>query len=97
MPAPPGFRHSDRFSTARDNPLSKDQSIDPGLTIGSRMDRLASITAFVRVVENGGFTAAARHLNLSPTMVSNHNRDPGRLAVANKSAVRLLLLRQGRP
>jgi DNA-binding transcriptional LysR family regulator len=36
------------------------------------MDRLASITAFLRVVENGGFTAAARHLNLSPTMVSNH-------------------------
>jgi DNA-binding transcriptional LysR family regulator len=36
------------------------------------MDRLASIAAFVRVVENGGFTAAARHLNVSPTMVSNH-------------------------
>jgi DNA-binding transcriptional LysR family regulator len=36
------------------------------------MDRLAAIAAFVRVVENGGFTAAARHLNLSPTMVSNH-------------------------
>jgi hypothetical protein len=36
------------------------------------MDRLASIAAFVRVVENGGFTAAARHLNLSPTIVGNH-------------------------
>jgi DNA-binding transcriptional LysR family regulator len=36
------------------------------------MDRLASIAAFVRVVENGGFTAAARHLDLSATMVSNH-------------------------
>ena len=36
------------------------------------MDRLASIAAFVRVVENGGFTAAARHLNLSTTMVSHH-------------------------
>jgi DNA-binding transcriptional LysR family regulator len=36
------------------------------------MDRLASITAFIRVVENGGFTAAARHLDLSATMVSNH-------------------------
>ena len=35
------------------------------------MDRLASITAFVRVVENGGFTAAARHLNVSRTRVSN--------------------------
>jgi DNA-binding transcriptional LysR family regulator len=36
------------------------------------MDRLASLTAFVRVVENGGFTAAAHRLNLSTTMVSNH-------------------------
>jgi len=36
------------------------------------MDRLANIAAFVRVVENGGFTAAARHLSLSTTMVSNH-------------------------
>jgi DNA-binding transcriptional LysR family regulator len=36
------------------------------------MDRMASLTAFVRVVESGGFTAAARRLNLSPTMVSNH-------------------------
>jgi DNA-binding transcriptional LysR family regulator len=36
------------------------------------MDRLVNLTAFVRVVENGGFTAAARHLNLSTTMVSNH-------------------------
>jgi DNA-binding transcriptional LysR family regulator len=36
------------------------------------MDRLASTIAFVRVVENGGFTAAARRLNLSATMVSNH-------------------------
>ena len=36
------------------------------------MDRLASIAAFVRVVEYGGFTAAARHLSLSTTMVSNH-------------------------
>jgi DNA-binding transcriptional LysR family regulator len=36
------------------------------------MDRLASLIAFVRVVENGGFTAAARHLNLSTTMVSHH-------------------------
>jgi DNA-binding transcriptional LysR family regulator len=34
------------------------------------MDRLASLTAFVSVVENGGFTAAARRLNLSTTTVS---------------------------
>jgi DNA-binding transcriptional LysR family regulator len=36
------------------------------------MDRLVSIAAFVSVVENGGFAAAARHLNVSRTMVSNH-------------------------
>ena len=36
------------------------------------MDHLINLTAFVRVVENGGFTAAARHLSLSTTMVSNH-------------------------
>ncbi len=31
------------------------------------MDHLVNLTAFVRVVENGGFTAAARHLNVSTT------------------------------
>jgi len=36
------------------------------------MDRIASMAAFVKVVENGGFSAAARRLSLSPTMVSNH-------------------------
>lgn len=36
------------------------------------MDRFTSLTAFVRVVENGGFSAAARRLNMSTTMVSNH-------------------------
>src|ERR1700733_9834919 len=46
--------------------------VDPGLIIGSRMDRLANIAAFVRVVENGGFAAAARHLNVSPKMGSKH-------------------------
>jgi DNA-binding transcriptional LysR family regulator len=35
------------------------------------MDRFASITAFVRVAENGGFSAAARHLNVSTTTVSD--------------------------
>jgi DNA-binding transcriptional LysR family regulator len=34
------------------------------------MDRLASITAFVHVAETGGFTAAARRLNLSTTTIS---------------------------
>ena len=36
------------------------------------MDRFAGITAFVRVTESGGFTAAARRLNLSTTTVSEH-------------------------
>lgn len=36
------------------------------------MDRLSSITAFVRVVESQGFSAASRKLGLSVTMVSNH-------------------------
>jgi DNA-binding transcriptional LysR family regulator len=35
------------------------------------MDRLASITAFVRVAESGGFTAAGRRLDLSTTTVSS--------------------------
>jgi DNA-binding transcriptional LysR family regulator len=36
------------------------------------MDRLTSLTAFVRVVDDGGFSAAGRKLNMSTTMVSNH-------------------------
>src|ERR1700755_2126566 len=36
------------------------------------MDRLTSLTAFVRVVDSGGFSAAGRKLNMSTTMVSHH-------------------------
>src|SRR3954469_10939813 len=36
------------------------------------MDRLTSLTAFVRVGDSGGFSAAGRRLNMSTTMVSNH-------------------------
>jgi DNA-binding transcriptional LysR family regulator len=36
------------------------------------MDRLTSLAVFGRVVELGGFSAAARRLNMSVTMVSNH-------------------------
>ena len=36
------------------------------------MDRLTSMGAFVKVVDCGGFSAAARRLNMSVTMVSNH-------------------------
>ena len=35
------------------------------------MDRLTSLTVFNRVVEDGGFSAAARRLNMSVTMVSS--------------------------
>jgi DNA-binding transcriptional LysR family regulator len=38
------------------------------------MDRLTGMETFVRVVELGGFTAAAAASNISPTMVSNHIR-----------------------
>ncbi|KQP77455.1 LysR family transcriptional regulator [Methylobacterium sp. Leaf117] len=36
------------------------------------MDRLTSLVVFGRVVEGGGFSAAARRLNMSVTMVSKH-------------------------
>ena len=38
------------------------------------MDWLTSLTVFARVVESGGFSAAARRLNMSATMVTNHVR-----------------------
>jgi DNA-binding transcriptional LysR family regulator len=38
------------------------------------MDRLTSLTTFVRVVDSGGFSAAGRRLDMSTTMVSNHVR-----------------------
>jgi DNA-binding transcriptional LysR family regulator len=49
------------------------------------MDRMASLTAFVRVVESGGFTAAARRLDLSTTTVSNQVQ-----ALEDSLGVRLL-------
>src|ERR1043165_2337634 len=49
------------------------------------MDRLTSLTAFVRVVDNGGFSAAGRRLNMSTTMVSNHVQ-----ALENRLGARLL-------
>jgi DNA-binding transcriptional LysR family regulator len=36
------------------------------------MDRLTGLTVFAQVAESGGFSAAARRLNMSTTMVSNH-------------------------
>ena len=49
------------------------------------MDRLASITAFVRVAENGGFTAGARRLSVSTATVSENVQ-----ALENALGVRLL-------
>jgi DNA-binding transcriptional LysR family regulator len=36
------------------------------------MDRVTTIMSFVKVVDTGGFAAAARALDLSPSMVTNH-------------------------
>src|SRR5581483_3537844 len=49
------------------------------------MDRLTSLTAFVQVVDAGGFSAAGRKLNMSTTMVSNHIQ-----ALEERLGVRLL-------
>jgi DNA-binding transcriptional LysR family regulator len=49
------------------------------------MDRLTSLTVFGRVVECGGFSAAARRLNMSVTMVSSHVQ-----ALEDRLGVRLL-------
>ena len=49
------------------------------------MDRFTSLTAFVRVAENGGFSAAGRRLNMSTTMVSSHVQ-----ALEERLGVRLL-------
>jgi len=49
------------------------------------MDRLTSMSAFVRVVDAGGFSAAGRKLNMSTTMVSNHVQ-----ALEDRLGVRLL-------
>jgi DNA-binding transcriptional LysR family regulator len=38
----------------------------------SGMDRVTTIMSFVQVVDTGGFASAARALNLSPSMVTNH-------------------------
>jgi DNA-binding transcriptional LysR family regulator len=49
------------------------------------MDRLASITAVVRIAETGGFSAAARSLNVSTSTVSDQVQ-----ALENTLGVRLL-------
>ena len=49
------------------------------------MDRVTSIMSFVKVVDAGGFAAAARALELSPSMVTNHVQ-----ALEERLGVRLL-------
>src|SRR6516225_7684062 len=49
------------------------------------MDRMTSMTTFVKVVDVGGFAAAARKLNISPSMVTMHVR-----ALEERLGVRLL-------
>ena len=49
------------------------------------MDRMTSMATFVKVVESGGFSAAARVLGISPSMVTTHVR-----ALEERLAVRLL-------
>jgi DNA-binding transcriptional LysR family regulator len=49
------------------------------------MDRLTSMSTFVKVVETGGFSAAARTLDMSPSMVTTHIQ-----ALEERLGVRLL-------
>jgi DNA-binding transcriptional LysR family regulator len=49
------------------------------------MDRMTSMATFVKVVDSGGFSAAARALGISPSMVTTHVR-----ALEERLAVRLL-------
>src|ERR1043165_7953669 len=69
-----------------DNPVKSGKIIYPERTIEApNMDRLTSLEVFSRVVDNGGFSAAARKLNMSTTMVSNHVQ-----ALEERLGVRLL-------
>lgn len=49
------------------------------------MDRLTSLSVFAKVAETGGFSLAAKRLNMSTTMVSNHVQ-----ALENRLGARLL-------
>src|SRR3974390_1603313 len=68
-----------------DNPVKNKRIVQQRRIIGEAMDRLTSLTAFVRVVDSGGFSAAGRKLNMSTTMVSNHVQ-----ALEERLGVRLL-------
>src|SRR5215471_19281137 len=51
----------------------------------SSMDKLTQITTFVRVVEHGGFSAAARDLQVAPSVVTTQIQ-----ALEQQLGVRLL-------
>ena len=64
------------------------------------MDRFSSMLSFVKVVENGSFAAAARQLNLSPSLVTTHIKSlEDRLGCVFLTAVRakLVLRMRGSP
>jgi DNA-binding transcriptional LysR family regulator len=63
----------------------RDGTHDYSATKENLMDRLTSLTVFTRVVDSGGFSAAAQRLGMSPTMVTNHMQ-----ALENRMGVRLL-------
>src|SRR3979411_2761427 len=62
------------------------------------MDRITSMTTFVKVVESEGFSAAARALSISPSMATAHVRSlEERLGVRllNRSTRRVSLTEAG--
>src|SRR6266849_6453916 len=52
---------------------------------GLTMDRMTSMSTFVKVVESGGFSAAARALSISPSVATTHVQ-----ALEERLGVRLL-------
>jgi DNA-binding transcriptional LysR family regulator len=74
-----------RLFNPSDNLGKSESTLNHTLTIRAHMDRLTSLTVFGQVVECGGFSAAARRLNMSVTMVSHHIQ-----SLEDRLAVRLL-------
>jgi DNA-binding transcriptional LysR family regulator len=56
------------------------------------VDRFSGMLSFVKVVENGGFSAAARQLNISTSIVTTHVKSiEDRLGVRLASPVSAVL------
>src|SRR5882757_8614883 len=71
-----------------DNPASAKHILHHSRAIrvsGRSMDRMTSMATFVKVVESGGFSAAARALGISPSMATAHIQ-----ALEERLGVRLL-------